>query len=187
MKSMPGDTASQQFHIMLYLGTQKNTNSRRPEEKYELRKEGCADMISMCRRMKQGKHVEHWWILDMGLYRGRHRLRRRAQHWSYIDEWLSVGSSICRVLNYRLSDLLNRCILRYATHIYTHPSLPTPMASKFFPLRVLLSWRTGTASKFINFSDGGGEPSTQPFQPFFTAARFFRGCGGADTTERLWC
>lgn len=71
--------------------------------------------------------------------------------------------------------------------VYTHPSLPTPMASKFFPLRVLLSWRTGTASKFINFSDGGGEPSTQPFQPFFTAARLFRGCGGADTTERLCC
>lgn len=54
-------------------------------------------------------------------------------------------------------------------------SFPTLMASKLFPLRVLLSWRIGTASRLINFSDGGGEPSTQPFQPFLTATRFLRG------------
>jgi len=53
------------------------------------------------------------------------------------------------------------------------------MASKFFPLRVLLSCKTGTASRLINFSDGGGDPSTQPFQPFFTATRFFGGGRGA--------
>lgn len=29
----------------------------------------------------------------------------------------------------------------------------------------------------MSFSDGGGEPSTQPFHPFFTATLFFReGC-----------
>jgi hypothetical protein len=36
--------ASNSIMILLYLGTQKNTSSRRPEEKYELRKESCADM-----------------------------------------------------------------------------------------------------------------------------------------------
>jgi hypothetical protein len=58
--------------------------------------------------------------------------------------------------------------------LYTHPSFPTPMASKLLPLLVLLSCRTGTASKLISFSDGGGDPSTHPFHPFFTATRFFR-------------
>lgn len=29
-------------------------------------------------------------------------------------------------------------------------------------------------------SEGGGEPSTQPFQPFFAAERFLRGSCGAD-------
>jgi len=58
--------------------------------------------------------------------------------------------------------------------IYTQPSLPTPIASKLLPLRVRLSCSTGTASRFMSFSDGGGEPSTQPFQPFFTATLFFR-------------
>lgn len=33
----------------------------------------------------------------------------------------------------------------------------------------------GTASRLINFSDGGGEPSTQPFHPFLTATLFLRG------------
>jgi len=64
---------------------------------------------------------------------------------------------------------------------YTHESFPTPMASKFFPLRVRLSCRIGTASRLINLADGSGEPSTQPFQPFLTAMRFFRwrsGVGG---------
>lgn len=65
---------------------------------------------------------------------------------------------------------------------HTQPSLPTPIASKFFPLRVLRSWRMGTASRLISFSDGGGEPSTQPFHPFLTATRFFFcfGSGGAN-------
>lgn len=31
------------------------------------------------------------------------------------------------------------------------------------------------ASRLINFSDGGGEPSTHPFQPFLTATLFLRG------------
>jgi hypothetical protein len=62
--------------------------------------------------------------------------------------------------------------------IYTQPSFPTPIASKLLPLRVRLSCSTGTASRLMSFSDGGGDPSTQPFQPFFTATLFFRGCGG---------
>ncbi len=41
------------------------------------------------------------------------------------------------------------------------------------------------ASRFINFSEGGGEPSTQPFQPFFAAERFLR--GGADIVRRSSC
>lgn len=52
------------------------------------------------------------------------------------------------------------------------------MASKFFPLRVRLSRRIGTASRLINLAEGSGEPSTQPFHPFLTAIRFFRGWGG---------
>lgn len=40
-----------------------------------------------------------------------------------------------------------------------------------------LSWSIGTASRLINFSDGGGEPSTQPFQPFLTATLFFLWAG----------
>lgn len=31
----------------------------------------------------------------------------------------------------------------------------------------------------MSFSEGGGEPSTQPFQPFLTATRFFFCFGGA--------
>lgn len=52
------------------------------------------------------------------------------------------------------------------------------MASKLLPLRVRLSCSIGTASKLINFSDGGGEPSTQPFHPFLTATLFFLWAGG---------
>lgn len=35
----------------------------------------------------------------------------------------------------------------------------------------------------MSLSEGGGEPSTQPFQPFFAAARFLRGrgAGGSDS------
>src|SRR5258708_17779955 len=73
---------------------------------------------------------------------------------------------------------MNRWKPRYLTHNYTHESFPTPIASKFFPLRVRLSRRMGTASRLINLPDGSGEPSTQPFQPFLTAKRFFRGRGG---------
>jgi len=54
-------------------------------------------------------------------------------------------------------------------------SLPWPTPSKALPDLVLRSCNTGTESRFINFSDGGGEPSTQPFQPFFTATRFLGG------------
>jgi len=68
--------------------------------------------------------------------------------------------------------------------IYTQPSFPTPIASKLLPLRVRLSCSTGTASRLMSFSDGGGEPSTQPFQPFFTATLFFRGGGGGGGLER---
>ena len=32
----------------------------------------------------------------------------------------------------------------------------------------------------MSFSDGGGEPSTHPFHPFFTATRRFRGCLGVE-------
>ena len=53
-----------------------------------------------------------------------------------------------------------------------------PMASKFFPLRVLLSCSTGAESRLISFSDGSGEPSTQPFHPFLAATLFFGGCLG---------
>ena len=67
---------------------------------------------------------------------------------------------------------------------YTHPSAPAPMASKLFPLRVFLSTKTVTRSRLMSFSEGGGEPSTQPFQPFLAAERFFlslgrRGKGGS--------
>lgn len=67
---------------------------------------------------------------------------------------------------------------------HTQVSLPTPMASKLFPLRVRLSWRMGTTSRLISFSDGGGEPSTHPFHPFLTATLFFLGggCGGGGET-----
>lgn len=49
------------------------------------------------------------------------------------------------------------------------------MASKLFPLRVFRSARTVTESRLMSFSDGGGEPSTQPFQPLRAAGRFLRG------------
>lgn len=65
---------------------------------------------------------------------------------------------------------------------HTQVSLPTPIASKLFPLRVRLSWRTGTISRLISFSDGGGEPSTHPFHPFLTATLLFLG-GGCDGGE----
>jgi len=35
----------------------------------------------------------------------------------------------------------------------------------------------GTASRLISFSEGGGEPSTHPFQPFLAAVRFLRTLG----------
>ncbi len=76
-------------------------------------------------------------------------------------------------------------MVRCATHVYTHPCVPGPIPSKFLPLRRRLSCRMGTASRFINFSEGGGEPSTQPFQPFFAAERFLR--GGADIVRRSSC
>lgn len=34
---------------------------------------------------------------------------------------------------------------------------------------------TGAESRLINLSDGGGDPSTQPFQPLRVATRFLRG------------
>lgn len=34
-------------------------------------------------------------------------------------------------------------------------------------------------------SDGSGEPSTQPFQPFFTATRFFLGGGGLGNEDTI--
>lgn len=46
------------------------------------------------------------------------------------------------------------------------------MASNCFPFLSFLSHITGAVSRLINLSDGGGEPSTQPFQPFFAATRF---------------
>jgi hypothetical protein len=36
----------------------------------------------------------------------------------------------------------------------------------------------GAESRLINFCDGSGDPSTQPFHPFFIAGRGFRGRGG---------
>ena len=70
---------------------------------------------------------------------------------------------------------------------YTHESFPSPMASKLFPLRVRRSSNTCTSSSFINFSDGGGDPSTQPFQPFRAAGRFLRRRGGSGNSEpRRW-
>ena len=62
------------------------------------------------------------------------------------------------------------------------------MASKLFPLRVFLSVRTVTESRLMSFSDGGGEPSTQPFQPLRAAGRFLRGlfCCGSPSS-RLSC
>jgi hypothetical protein len=62
------------------------------------------------------------------------------------------------------------------TYIYAHPV--SPIAPNDFPFLVLLSCRMGAESKLISFSDGGGDPSTQPFQPFLTTGRFLRGCGG---------
>ena len=64
------------------------------------------------------------------------------------------------------------------TDLYTQPSLPTPMASKLLPLRVFRSVNTVTTSRLMSFSDGGGEPSTQPFQPFRQAMRRFFWGGG---------
>ena len=52
------------------------------------------------------------------------------------------------------------------------------MASKLFPLRVFLSVNTFTTSRLMSFSEGGGEPSTQPFHPFLHAMRFFLGWDG---------
>jgi hypothetical protein len=37
----------------------------------------------------------------------------------------------------------------------------------------------------MSFSDGSGEPSTQPFEPFFTAILFLRGSGGGGGGARL--
>ena len=50
----------------------------------------------------------------------------------------------------------------------TQLSLPTPMASRFFPLRVRRCCCKTGWSRLISFSEGGGEPSTHPFHPFFT-------------------
>ena len=52
------------------------------------------------------------------------------------------------------------------------------MASKFFPLRVRRCCCKTGASRLISFSEGGGEPSTHPFHPFFTATLFLRGAAG---------
>lgn len=62
------------------------------------------------------------------------------------------------------------------------------MPSNALPDLVFRSCSTGTESRLINFSDGGGEPSTQPFQPFFTATRFLGGSfglGGAEVTSMM--
>lgn len=58
--------------------------------------------------------------------------------------------------------------------LHTQVSVPTLMASKFFPLLVLRSWNTKTASRLMSLSEGVGEPSTHPFHPFLCATRFFR-------------
>ena len=62
---------------------------------------------------------------------------------------------------------------------------PGPTASKLFPLLVVRSVRTVTESRLMSLSDGGGEPSTQPFHPFLAAARLLRGLGttGADVVS----
>ena len=61
---------------------------------------------------------------------------------------------------------------------YTQLSFPTPIASKLFPLLVFLSpGMISTISRLMSFCDGGGESSTQPFQPFLAATLFFRGLG----------
>ena len=52
------------------------------------------------------------------------------------------------------------------------------MASKFFPLRVRRCCCESGASRLISFSEGGGEPSTHHFHPFFTATLFLRGGAG---------
>lgn len=61
------------------------------------------------------------------------------------------------------------------------------MASKLFPLLVFLSpGMTSTTSRLMSFSEGGGEPSTQPFQPFLAATLFLRGGrGGGDDVATL--
>jgi len=58
--------------------------------------------------------------------------------------------------------------------LHTQVSVPTLMASKFFPLLVLRPWNTKTASRLMSLSEGAGEPSTHPFHPFLCATRFFR-------------
>jgi hypothetical protein len=87
------------------------------------------------------------------------------------------------VLFSKVSAKTNRSTKTCAAHNYTQPWVPMPIPSKFFPLRKRLSCRTGTASRLMSFSEGGGDPSTQPFQPFLAAARFLRG-GGAEIAVR---
>lgn len=47
---------------------------------------------------------------------------------------------------------------------------------------------TGTESRLMSLSEGGGEPSTQPFHPFLAAVRFLRsfGIGGGGGDPSRW-
>ncbi len=72
------------------------------------------------------------------------------------------------------SERSNRNVERYGTYVQIQKSFFSPIASKFLPLLVVLSRSTVTESRLISFSEGLGEPSIQPFQPFLTAIRFLR-------------
>jgi len=69
---------------------------------------------------------------------------------------------------------------------YTQVSFPRPIASKLFPLRVRLSFKTETESSLISLSDVGvssSSTSTHPFQPFLAAYRFFRWRGSSEAMK----
>ena len=100
-----------------------------------------------------------------------------AQHSAAVPFVVDAGQVRCKVKLDRTGWAVHK-----RTNFYTHESFPSPMASKLFPLRVRRSSNTCTSSSFINFSDGGGDPSTQPFQPFRAAGRFLR-CRGARKSE----